>query len=130
MTDGSLRLDKWLWFARFFKSRTLASTYCGSGRIRVDGTVVNKAHHPVRPGQVLTFVRGRHVRIVRVVALGSRRGPACEAQALYEDLAVPEPSTRLPAEGAANSDAPVRRAGTGRPTKKQRRETDRLIQTD
>lgn len=130
MTDGSLRLDKWLWFARFFKSRTLASAYCEAGRIRIDGAVVNKAHQPVRPGQVLTFVRGRDVRIVRVVSLGVRRGPASEAQTLYEDLAVPSAATRLPAESGADLSAPSRRPGTGRPTKKQRRETDRLTRAD
>lgn len=130
MTDGSLRLDKWLWFARFFKSRTLASTYCEAGRIRIDGAVVHKAHQAVRPGQVLTFVRGRHVRVVRVVALGSRRGPAHEAQALYEDLAAPDAATRLPAGSASDPLAPSRERGTGRPTKKQRRETERFTQHD
>ena len=81
-----LRLDKWLWQARFFKTRALAAQLVGKGRLRINQTIVTKAHHRVRPGDVLTFPHGRMVRVVRVVDLGSRRGPAGEAQALYEDL--------------------------------------------
>jgi ribosome-associated heat shock protein Hsp15 len=126
---GGLRLDKWLWYARFFKTRTLASEMCAAGKIRVEGTVVTKAHLQVRPGQVLTFVQGRHVRVVKVLALGSRRGPASEAQTLYEDLAPPETGSALPrdpAERPASPGSPATRArGAGRPTKKERREIDR-----
>jgi ribosome-associated heat shock protein Hsp15 len=82
----SLRLDKWLWQARFFKSRALAAELVGKGRLRINQAVVTKAHHRIRPGDVLTFPQGRVVRVVRVVELGSRRGPASEAQSLYEDL--------------------------------------------
>ena len=121
--DESLRLDKWLWFARFFKSRSLASSLCLAGKVRVDGSVVTKAHFAVRPGHVLTFVQGNHVRIVRVLALGTRRGPAPEAQALYEDLAPPSPDTAMPRGPAP---AALRPKGTGRPTKKDRRETAAL----
>ncbi|HET8729354.1 MAG TPA: RNA-binding S4 domain-containing protein, partial [Alphaproteobacteria bacterium] len=79
-SDGTVRLDKWLWYARFFKTRSLAARTVGEGRVRVDGTVVAKPHWSVRPGQVLTFVQGNHVRVVRVAALGDRRGPAPEAR--------------------------------------------------
>ena len=82
-----LRLDKWLWQARFFKTRALATQLVGKGRLRINQTIVTKAHHRVRPGDVLTFPQGRVVRVVRVVELGVRRGPASEAQALYEDIA-------------------------------------------
>jgi ribosome-associated heat shock protein Hsp15 len=82
-----LRLDKWLWQARFFKTRALAAQLVGKGRLRINQMIVTKAHHRVRPGDVLTFPQGRAVRIVRVVHLGSRRGPASEAQTMYEDLA-------------------------------------------
>ena len=82
-----LRLDKWLWQARFFKTRALAATLAGRRKIRVNSTVVTKPHYRVRPGDVLTFPQGRAIRVVRVLGLGSRRGPASEAQALYEDLA-------------------------------------------
>jgi len=86
MTEERLRLDKWLWFARFFKSRSLAQKLCESGRLRINGQVVRKTHQTLRPGDVLTFPKGRDIRVIRVVALGTRRGPAPEAQTLYEDL--------------------------------------------
>ena len=121
--DESLRLDKWLWFARFFKSRSLASSLCLAGKVRVDGAVVSKAHFAVRPGHVLTFVQGNHVRVVKVLALGTRRGPAPEAQALYEDLAPPTPDTAMPRDPAPTAARPK---GAGRPTKKDRRETTAL----
>jgi ribosome-associated heat shock protein Hsp15 len=82
-----LRLDKWLWQARFFKTRSLAAQLVAKRRLRINQTIITKAHHRVRPGDVLTFPQGRLVRVVRVVDLGGRRGPASEAQALYEDLA-------------------------------------------
>ncbi|MEK9755196.1 MAG: RNA-binding S4 domain-containing protein, partial [Rhodospirillaceae bacterium] len=92
MNDGAgLRVDKWLWYARFFKSRSLATQFCNEGKLRIDDVLINKAHHVVRPGNVLTLVRGAAVRVIRVLALGSRRGPAAEAQALYEDISPPMP---------------------------------------
>ena len=84
-----LRLDKWLWQARFFKTRALAATLAGRRRIRVNSVIITKPHYRVRPGDVLTFPQGRTVRIVRVLELGIRRGPASEAQTLYEDLGEP-----------------------------------------
>ena len=89
LASEGLRLDKWLWQARFFKTRAFAATLAGRRKIRVNSSVISKPHYRVRPGDVLTFPQGRTVRIVRVVSLGSRRGPASEAQALYEDLAEP-----------------------------------------
>ena len=89
LASEGLRLDKWLWQARFFKTRALAATLAGRRKIRVNSSVISKPHYRVRPGDVLTFPQGRTVRIVRVVSLGSRRGPASDAQALYEDLAEP-----------------------------------------
>ena len=86
MTPEWIRLDKWLWQARFFKSRALASKICAAGRVRIDGERVTKAHAAIRPGHVLTFPQARDIRVVRVVALGTRRGPAVEARTLYEDL--------------------------------------------
>ena len=118
-----LRVDKWLWYARFFKTRGLAARLAGSGRLRVNGEHAVKPAHMVRPGDVLTFPLGRRIRVVRIVALGWRRGPAPEAETLYTDLdpAVPTPS---------DTDAPVasRESGTGRPTKKERRKIDALRQ--
>jgi ribosome-associated heat shock protein Hsp15 len=84
--EDGLRLDKWLWQARFFKTRALAAELAVRRKIRINSTVVAKAHHRVRPGDVLTFPQGRTIRVVRVLALGSRRGPAVEAQALYAEI--------------------------------------------
>ncbi len=81
-----MRLDKWLWQARFFKSRSLASTYIEKSRCRIDGRTVDRPHAAVAPGMVLTFALGSRVRVIRVVALGERRGPATEARALYEEI--------------------------------------------
>ena len=99
MTGERLRLDKWLWYARFCKSRSLAAELCESGRLRSNGTIVSKAHFVVEMDDVLTFPLGRHIRVIRVTALGDRRGPAAEARALYEDLAPPATETALPATG-------------------------------
>lgn len=89
MTGAGLRLDKWLWYARLYKTRTLAVKFCDSGRIRVNGTIVRKAHYLIREGDVLTFVWNDRVRVLRVAALGTRRGPASEARTLYDDLDAP-----------------------------------------
>lgn len=86
-SDGDgLRLDKWLWQARFFKTRPIAARLAEKGRIRINRMAVTKPHYRLRPGDVLTFPQGSTIRVVRVLALGTRRGPASEAQALYEDL--------------------------------------------
>jgi ribosome-associated heat shock protein Hsp15 len=81
------RIDKWLWCARFFKSRSLAAKACHDGRIRVSGQVLAKAHYSLKIGDVLTFPLGPNIRVVRVAALAVRRGPPAEARGLYEDLA-------------------------------------------
>ncbi len=95
MSDERQRIDKWLWHARFFKTRSLATRLCGAGRLRLNRTPISKAHALVRPGDVLTFPQGNLIRVVKVVALGDRRGPASGARALYEDLAPPlERATR------------------------------------
>ena len=115
----SLRLDKWLWWARFCRSRTAATKLVGSGRVRCHGAIVAKAHRGVRPGDVLTFPQGEQLRVVRVLGLGSRRGPASEARSLYEDLAPPERKQTSPSPFERDS-------GAGRPTKRERRALDRL----
>jgi ribosome-associated heat shock protein Hsp15 len=118
------RLDKWLWFARFCKSRSLATKLCESGRIRLSGTIVTKAHQTVHPGDVLTFPQGPHIRVVRIVDVGKRRGPATEARTLYEDLSPIEPHAQQ--EPAQPPNAEQRPPGAGRPTKADRRATDKL----
>lgn len=113
-----LRLDKWLWHARFFKTRSLAAKVAASGSCRVNGNPVSKPAHAVIPGDVLTFPQARDIRVIRVLALGERRGSAPEAQALYKDLSPPEPKTAMDVP-------PVRRLeGNSRPTKRDRRKLD------
>ena len=82
-----IRVDKWLWQARFFKSRSLAADLVSEGRLRIAGQIVEKPAKLVKSGDVLTFPQAGHIRVVRILALGDRRGPALEAQMLYEDLA-------------------------------------------
>lgn len=129
-SQAGLRADKWLWHARFFKSRSLATQLCQAGKLRLSGLGVIKPHHKVKPGDVLTFPQARHVRVVKVLALGARRGPASEAQTLYEDLKPLTPESRLPA-GTPDALAAARRdPGAGRPTKRERRALDRLREDD
>lgn len=121
MSEGRQRLDRWLFFARIVKSRTLATRLVQSGRVRLNRDKVDQAAHAVKAGDVLTVTLERRVLVLRVLGPGARRGPAEEARTLYEDLSpVPVPGT-LP-----DALPPIREAGSGRPTKRQRRETDRL----
>jgi ribosome-associated heat shock protein Hsp15 len=85
----SRRLDQWLWFARFVKSRSLASRLCAAGAVAVNGLAVKKANHAVRLGDAIELPQGPFRRTVRVLALGMRRGPAAEARLLYEEPAAP-----------------------------------------
>ena len=117
MTDApsKLRLDKWLWQARFFKTRSVAAKQISSGHVRVNGTRAGKPAFTVTPGDVLTFLQARDIRVVEIVALGTRRGPAPEAQALYLDR------TEKPAPPETPQTTNPRYDGKGRPDKHQRR---------
>lgn len=86
---AAMRLDKWLWQARFFKSRALATRAVQEGRVRINGARVLKPAAPVGPGDGLTMVIGGVVRVVRIRGLGARRGPAAEARLLYDELGPP-----------------------------------------
>lgn len=79
------RLDQWLWFARFVKSRSLAARLCAAGAVAVNGIPVKKPNQSVRIGDVVVLPQGGWQRTVRVRALGDRRGPATEARRLYEE---------------------------------------------
>ena len=130
MSDGqetSLRLDKWLWHARFCKSRSIAAKLCETGHMRISGRAVAKAHQPVRVGDVLTFPLGPHVRVIQVGELGARRGPAPEARQLYTDLA---PPAAAPKGTVRPEKVAPREPGAGRPTKAERRATDRFLNQD
>jgi len=110
------RIDKWLWFARLAKTRTAAQALAVSGRVRVNSEKTLSASRLVKPGDVLTVALESGVRVLRVVQLGERRGPAPEARLLYEDLSPPPPP----------SGPPESRAGA-RPTKRDRRRIDALV---
>lgn len=116
----SVRIDKWLWAARVFKTRSLASGACDGGKVDVNDQSVKPAKN-VRPGDSIkvTLPQGRR-RILKVVALSDRRGSATVARTLFEDLTPPEPPrVRL-------APPPYRPPGAGRPTKRERRTMDRL----
>ena len=121
MTDSpdSLRLDRWLWAARFFKTRSLAAAACAGGKVDVNDGAAKPARL-VRVGDLLRLTQGTDRRIVKVQALADTRGPAPVARALYEDLTPPAPP-RL-----RRPPPPWREPGAGRPTKRQRRALEHL----
>ena len=136
MTDADAtrqRIDKWLWCARFFKTRSLASKFVASSGLRVNrsGTVqrINKCAAHIRVADELSFVIGGRLFVIQVEALAERRGPASEARELYTDKS---PEHRLPGEprtqrSTGQPAAPAfREKGSGRPTKKDRRAIDAL----
>jgi ribosome-associated heat shock protein Hsp15 len=118
----NFRLDKWLWYARFFKSRTIAAKQISAGKIRVNRQLVKKAKAAVQPGDVLTFSQGPHIRVIEIIALGDRRGPAPEARELYRDMDPPQARSTEPKPPSSAARDP----GAGRPTKKHRRAIDSL----
>ncbi len=121
--SGRQRLDKWLFFARMVKSRSLAQSYIQSGNVRVNGAPVRQASHVVKIGDRLDISLERVDRVLVVKAAGDRRGPYEEAKLLYDDQTPPkEPGDRLTLLEQA-----VREPGTGRPTKKERRALDRFM---
>jgi ribosome-associated heat shock protein Hsp15 len=86
LSGDALRLDKWLWHARFVRSRALAADLVGGRRVRINDHLVGKTHQLVRPGDVVTLRLGERLHVIRVVGLGARRGPASEARHLYDEL--------------------------------------------
>jgi len=124
MSVDRQRIDKWLFFARVAKSRTLAAKLAQGGHVRVNGTKISQASQEIKPGDVLTVTLDRRVVVYEVVACGIRRGPAPEARLLYRDLSPPSPPK---ADNALDRLSGKREPGAGRPTKKERRALDRLI---
>ncbi|MEO0916686.1 MAG: RNA-binding S4 domain-containing protein [Pseudomonadota bacterium] len=111
MSAETQRLDQWLWHARFFKTRSLATKLVSGGHVRVDGLRISKPAFALKPGVTLTFPQARRIRVIQVDAVASRRGPASEAQTLYTDLTPPEEERPIEAQ--------IER--TGRPSRKDRR---------
>ncbi|WP_299870430.1 RNA-binding S4 domain-containing protein [uncultured Hoeflea sp.] len=120
------RIDKWLFFARVLKSRTLAGKFVASGHVRVNREKIDQPSFLVKPDDVLTLSLERRILVLRIVGCGHRRGPAPEAQALYEDL-TPKPAPKGESAPAAQAE---REPGAGRPTKRDRRKIDRLRAPD
>ena len=108
----TIRLDKWLWQARFFKSRSIAAGIISAGKVRINSDVSAKPARPVGANDVLTFHQQTDIRIVKILACGHRRGPAPEAQTLYDDMSPPK--VHVPKNPKFE--------GKGRPTKKDRRD--------
>ncbi|WP_095201386.1 RNA-binding S4 domain-containing protein [Mesorhizobium carmichaelinearum] len=124
VAEGRQRIDKWLFFSRAVKSRSLAAKLVVAGRVRINRDKAAQASDLVKPGDVLTITLDRRIFVWKVLGAGVRRGPAEEARTLYEDMS-PPPTPK----GEALPDAipALREAGSGRPTKRERRQTDRLI---
>ena len=94
----TLRLDKFLWFARIVRTRDLARQMAEEGRIRITGRIADRAHAPVRVGDVLSFALRGEVRVIRIEKLPPRRGPAAEARLAYSEL----PERQLTSEGGGD----------------------------
>lgn len=119
MPGESVRIDKWLWAARMFKTRTAATTACDGGHVRVNDLAV-KPSGKVKVGDTIEAVTPRGEVVLLVQALGERRGPASVAAALYEDQTPPPPPEEIAIPPV------LRDRGAGRPTKKDRRSIDKL----
>ena len=128
MNKKTLRIDKWLWYARFFKSRNLASKLCTSTKLRLNCELICKSHATLEEGDVLTFPKNDDVRVIKIISVATRRGPASEAATLYVDLEPPQ-SARIKKIRRASGIA-IREAGAGRPTKAERRAIDKLRKFD
>ncbi|MBA1141104.1 RNA-binding S4 domain-containing protein [Mesorhizobium neociceri] len=127
VAEGRQRIDKWLFFSRAVKSRSLAAKLVVAGRVRVNSDKAAQASDLVKPGDVLTITLERRIVVWKVLGTGVRRGPAEEARTLYEDMS-PPPAPK--GEAVADAIPALRDAGSGRPTKKERRQTDRLFGED
>ena len=127
-TDATQRIDKWLWAARFFKTRSLAAQAVSGGKVEVGGARVKPARR-IRAGERLTIRRGVMRWVVVVQGLNRERRPASEAALLYEET--PESRAVRSSEEERRRQAQARRErGLGRPTKRERRELDRIKRQD
>ena len=113
------RIDKWLWHARVVRTRSAAVALSTAGLVRINGARIDTSSRPVRPGDVVTVALDRNVRVLKVIGYAERRGSAETVRALFEDLTPPPSPPKQPTDGE-------REEGSGRPTKRERREIDRL----
>ncbi len=130
MPQPAQRIDKWLWSARFIKSRSRAAALVSKGKIRRNGERISKPGQKIKPDDILTFALNKQIRVIRVLSLATRRGPYSEAILLYDDLAPPQAAKKARTP-CCDLSAPARREpGSGRPTKKQRREIQNFNNRD
>lgn len=120
-----LRIDKWLWAARFYKTRPLACDDLDLGRVEINGTIA-KPSREVKPGDVV-YLRSAHLqRTVKVLTLNDRRGPACVAALMYEETQASIAARQAQAEQRRLAPEPALGLTQGRPTKRERRQSDRV----
>ncbi len=124
------RIDKWLWHARIVRTRTLASNLVNSGKVRIDRKRINRASQTARLGNIVTAPQGRLIRTLKITGFANRRLPASEVELLYEDL-TPVPVAQASTDTKDGRFGPQivqarREAGSGRPSKRERRMTERL----
>jgi len=120
--SGGLRIDKWLWATRLFKTRSASAGACAAGRVRINDAVA-KAAKRVRPGDTVAIRRRHHDTVVVVRVLRDKRGSAAAVADCYDDISPPRDR---PAQAPPPADPGVRDSGAGRPTKRDRRRIDRL----
>ena len=122
----SLRLDIYLYYIRIFKSRSIATKFILTNRLRISGQVTQKPHKMISVGDVLTMTINDNIKILKVLDIPSRRGPYPESLNFYEDIT---PNEIIPKKESSNIDIKfVERVG--RPTKRERRQTDKLMGRD
>ena len=126
MTRMIQRIDKWLWYARLVKTRSLASRLILAGKVRINRVRIAKPSQGVKRGDVITATIHRHVRVLKVLETGHRRGPAEEAKTLYEDMTEARAGHRT--DALKSLPAILRARGTGRPSKRDRRRIDAIRQ--
>ncbi len=123
MAETRQRLDKWIWHARFAKTRTTAQKLVTGGKVRVDSEKITNPSRPVGPGNVLTLTMPRQIRIIEIITTAERRGPFEQARMLYNDLSPPEEKSTASKRPQTEDDAIGR---SGRPTKHQRKKILKL----
>ncbi|MDG2247525.1 MAG: RNA-binding S4 domain-containing protein [Paracoccaceae bacterium] len=122
MTE-KIRLDTWLWYARFYKSRSLSSKAILNGKLRINSNKITKPATKVKTNDVLTLNYVNEIRIIQIQSLGSRRGPASEAQSLYIDLT----EDRIGSSNVKSKIEKSKKDSNKRPTKKDRRLLDKIV---
>jgi ribosome-associated heat shock protein Hsp15 len=122
MTE-KIRLDTWLWYARFYKSRSLSSKAILNGKLRINSNKITKPATKVKTNDVLTLNYVNEIRVIQIQSLGSRRGPASEAQSLYIDLT----EDRIGSSNVKSKIEKSKKDSNKRPTKKDRRLLDKIV---